>query len=109
LPPELIQGTYEYVWIQGQWKNFRLRVPEGGRMNAVYRGCLPSRREPGVLGLDPFLLREAVREGARVRFERVLGLDRDPGGRPVLLIQGPDGASSTEAADFVAVAGGINH
>ena len=27
VPDEIVQGRFDYVWIQGQWKNFRLRVP----------------------------------------------------------------------------------
>ena len=32
VPDEIVQGRFDYVWIQGQWKNFRLRVPKDMRM-----------------------------------------------------------------------------
>jgi len=32
VPDEIIQGHFDYVWIHGQWKNFRLRVPKDMRM-----------------------------------------------------------------------------
>lgn len=28
VPEDVIRGQIDYVWIHGQWKNFRLRVPE---------------------------------------------------------------------------------
>ena len=42
VPDEIVQGRFDYVWIQGQWKNFRLRVPKDMRMYSVFRGSLPS-------------------------------------------------------------------
>ena len=28
IPEEIVQGRIDYVWIHGQWKNLRLRVPK---------------------------------------------------------------------------------
>ena len=61
VPEEVIQGRIDYVWIQGQWKNFRLRVPKGMQMYSVFRGSLPSRRSGAPGGFDAFLLGEAVK------------------------------------------------
>ena len=68
VPDEIIQGRFDYVWIQGQWKNFRLRVPKDMRMYSVFRGSLPSRRSGRPAGFDGFLLGEAVKEGARILY-----------------------------------------
>jgi flavin-dependent dehydrogenase len=108
LPPGIDQGSFDYVWIQGQWKNFRLRVPPGMKLNAVYRGSLPSRRDPHPTGFDAFLLGEALREGAQLRFGRVLDLDRGADGRPVLTVLDPDRAQVPLEADFAVLAMGIN-
>src|ERR1017187_6068033 len=64
VPDEIVQGRFDYVWIQGQWKNFRLRVPKDMRMYSVFRGSLPGRRSGRPAGFDGFLLGEAVKEGA---------------------------------------------
>ena len=66
VPEEIIQGRIDNVWIQGQWKNFRLRVPNDMRMYSVFRGSLPGRRSGRPAGFDGFLLGAAVREGARI-------------------------------------------
>ena len=47
VPGEIIQGRIDHIWIQGQWKNFRLRVPDGMEMYSVFRGSLPGRRGGG--------------------------------------------------------------
>src|SRR5208283_4657723 len=71
VPDEIVQGRFDYVWIQGQWKNFRLRVPKDMRMYSVFRGSLPGRRIGSLAGFDGFLLGEAVKEGAQVLYGRV--------------------------------------
>jgi len=48
VPDEIVQGRFDHVWIQGQWKNFRLRVPKNKQMYAVFRGSLPGRRSSGL-------------------------------------------------------------
>ena len=67
VPEEMIQESINYVWIQGQWKNFRLRVPKEVKMYSVFRGSLP-RREGRPGGFDGFLLRETVKKGARILY-----------------------------------------
>src|ERR1019366_1175715 len=42
VPDEIIQGRFDYVWIQGQWKNFRLRVPKDMQMYSVFSGACTS-------------------------------------------------------------------
>ncbi len=56
LPGEIIQKKIDYIWLHGQWKNFRFRVPRGDEMFSVFRGSLPSGRGAGARGLDGFLL-----------------------------------------------------
>src|ERR1035437_492123 len=67
VPEEVIQGRIDYVWIHGQWKNLRLRVPKDKQMYSVFRGSLPGRRTGRPAGFDGFLLGEAVKEGARIQ------------------------------------------
>src|SRR6266496_2886 len=64
VPKDVIQEEIDSVWIQGEWKNFPLRVPAGMRMYSVFRGSLPARRTGIAGGFDAFLLGEAVKDGA---------------------------------------------
>jgi len=108
VPEDLIQERIEHVWIQGQWKNFRLRVPGNQRMYTVYRGSLPGRRRGNHAGFDGFLLDEAVKEGARVLYGNVHGITCDISGRPILKIQPKSGEELRLEAGFVSIACGIN-
>jgi flavin-dependent dehydrogenase len=108
VPEEVIQGRIDHVWIQGEWKNFRLRVPKGMQMYSVFRGSLPSRRsgEPG--GFDAFLLGEAVRQGARILQGRVEAIAYAASGMPRLTLRTKSGEGLSLEAGFVAIASGIN-
>ena len=108
VPDEIIQGRIDHVWIQGQWKNFRLRVPEGMAMYSVFRGSLPGRRGGGAPGFDAFLLGQAVREGARVVHGEVQSLSYASSGLPCLSLRTDAGELTSLEADFVAIASGIN-
>ncbi len=50
VPEEIVQERIDYVWIQGQWKNFRLRVPNHQRMYSVYRARCPAGGMAGLRG-----------------------------------------------------------
>jgi flavin-dependent dehydrogenase len=108
LPDEIIQGRLDYVWIQGQWKNFRLRVPKDMQMYSVFRGSLPSRRigRPG--GFDGFLLGEAVKEGARILYGEVEAIAYAATGMPNLTVRTQSGERVSLEASFVTIATGIN-
>jgi flavin-dependent dehydrogenase len=108
VPEEIIQGRIDYVWIQGQWKNFRLRVPKDMHMYSVFRGSLPSRRSGPVAGFDAFLLGEAVKEGARILYGQVDAMDYAASGMPRLTVSTPAGERAVLDAAFVAIATGIN-
>jgi flavin-dependent dehydrogenase len=108
VPNEIIQGRIDHIWIQGQWKNFRLRVPDGMEMYSVFRGSLPGRRGGGAPGFDAFLLSQAVKEGARITHGEVQSLEYSASGLPRMSLAGTAGEKSTLEADFVAVAAGIN-
>jgi flavin-dependent dehydrogenase len=108
IPEEIVQERIEYVWIQGQWKNFRLRVPNHQRMYSVYRGSLPGRRNGRPTGFDGFLLGEAMKEGARLEFGDVQGISYDASGMPVLALKAPSGENVSLDASFVVIATGIN-
>ena len=108
IPEEIIQGRIDYVWIQGQWKNFRLRVPKDMRMYSVFRGSLPGRRSGRPAGFDGFLLGAAVKEGARILYGEVQAVSYTPSGLPSLTVSVPAGAKVSVDASFVTVATGIN-
>ena len=108
LPRELIQEDFTHIWIHGLWKNFPLRVPPGRRMTAVFRGSLPGDRADGRLGFDHFLLKSAMEEGAELMTGEVLGIRYLPSGKPLLTVKTPHGDPEEIAADFVAMAMGIN-
>jgi len=108
VPDEIIQERIDYVWIQGQWKNFRLRVPKDMQMYSVFRGSLPGRRAGRPAGFDGFLLGEAVKEGARVLYGEALAIAYAPSGMPTLTIGTPSGEKVSLDADFVSIASGIN-
>ena len=108
VPEEIIQGHIDYVWIQGQWKNFRLRVPKDMHMYSVFRGSLPSRRSGSVAGFDAFLLGEAVKEGARIFDGQVEAMAYAASGMPRLTVRTPSGERVLLDAAFVAIAIGIN-
>ena len=108
VPDEIIQGRIDYVWIQGEWKNFRLRVPKDMKMYAVFRGSLPGRRMGRPAGFDGFLLGEAVKEGARILYGDVQAIAYAPSGMPNLTVRAPSGKKASLDAAFVSIATGIN-
>jgi hypothetical protein len=108
VPDEIVQGRFDYVWIQGQWKNFRLRVPKDMRMYSVFRGSLPGRRSGSPAGFDGFLLGEAVKEGARILCGRVESMAYGASGLPRLTVETESGESAPLDASFVTIATGIN-
>ncbi len=108
VPEEIIQGRIDHVWIKGQWKNFRLRVPRGMRMYSVFRGSLPSRRSGRPAGFDGFLLGEAIKKGARILYGKVEAIDYAASGMPRLTVRTQSGERISLEAGFVTIATGIN-
>jgi len=108
VPAEIVQGRFDYVWIQGQWKNFRLRVPKDMRMYSVFRGSLPGRRSGSPAGFDGFLLGEAVKEGAHTLYGTVEAMAYGASGLPRLKVRTESGERVPLDASFVTIATGIN-
>jgi flavin-dependent dehydrogenase len=108
VPDEIIQGRIDYVWIQGQWKNFRLRVPKHMQMYSVFRGSLPGRRSGRAAGFDAFLLGEAVKAGARILYSNVQAIAYTASGMPSLMVRTQSGERVSLNASFVTIATGIN-
>ncbi len=108
VPDEIVQGRFDYVWIHGQWKNFRLRVPKDKQMYAVFRGSLPSKRSGRPGGFDGFLLGEAVKEGARILYGEVEAIAYTATGMPSLTMRAQSGERVSLDASFVTIATGIN-
>jgi len=108
VPDEIVQGHFDHVWIQGQWKNFRLRVPKDKPMYSVFRGSLPSKRSGGLGGFDGFLLGEAVKEGARMLYGEVDAIAYTAAGMPSVTVRTQSGERVSLDASFVTIAIGIN-
>ena len=108
VPEEIVQGRIDYVWIQGQWKNFRLRVPHDMRMYSVFRGSLPGRRSGRPTGFDGFLLGAASKEGARILYGEVQAVSYNSSGIPSLTVREQSGAKVSFDSSFVTFATGIN-
>ncbi len=108
IPDEIIQERIDYVWIHGQWKNFRIRVPKDQRMYSVFRGSLPGRRVGNTWGFDDFLRGEAVKEGARVLHGEVQSISCAASGIPSLTVKKSSEESILLDAGFVVIATGIN-
>jgi hypothetical protein len=108
LPEGIIEGQIDYVWVHGQWKNFRLKVPSDMAMYSAFRGSLPTGRSNGTAGLDDFLLGKAISEGARLMRGKVESIAYGPSGTAVLTVDSPGAGSVSLDASFVAIATGIN-
>ncbi len=108
VPEDIIQGRVDYVWIHGQWKNLRLRVPNDQQMYSVFRGSLPGRRVGRPAGFDGFLLGEAVKHGARIQYGEVQRIAYGASGMPVLTLKASSGEKVSLDAGFVTIATGIN-
>ena len=108
VPEEIIQERIDYVWIHGQWKNLRLRVPSDKQMYSVFRGSLPGRRTGRPAGFDGFLLGEAVKEGAHIQYGEVQAIAYGASGKPELTVKALSGETVSIEASFVSIATGIN-
>jgi flavin-dependent dehydrogenase len=108
LPGGIIEGRIDYVWVHGQWKNFRLKVPSDMAMYSVFRGSLPTGRSNGTAGLDDFLLSRAIAEGARLMRGKVQSIAYGPSGTAVLKVHSPATGLVSLDSSFVAIATGIN-
>jgi flavin-dependent dehydrogenase len=108
IPAETIKGNIERIWIHGQWKNIPIKVPDQMSMVSVFRGTLPPPPDDGERGLDSFLLRKAVEEGAEVIQGDAREISYSDSSAPVLKIKLASGKEMSIPADFVAIASGIN-
>ncbi len=108
LPKEVICEKFTHIWIHGLWKNFPLRVPPGQEVLSVFRGTLPPKREGKTLGLDAFLLKKAVEEGADIITGEAQTIEYTRKKKPLLRIKSPLGDVFTIESDFACICTGIN-
>ena len=108
LPREVICEKFTHIWIHGLWKNFPLRVPPGQEILSVFRGTLPPKREGMTLGLDAFLLKKAVEEGADIITGEAQSIEYTQKKKPLLRIKSPLGDVFTIESDFACICTGIN-
>lgn len=108
LPREVICEKFTHIWIHGLWKNFPLRVPPGQEILSVFRGTLPPKREGMTQGLDAFLLKKAVEEGADIITGEAQTIEYTREKKPLLRIKSPLGDVFTIESDFACICTGIN-
>ncbi len=108
LPSEVICEKFIHIWIHGLWKNFPFKVPAGQAIFSVFRGTLPSNREGGAQGLDAFLLKKAVEQGADIITGEAQTIQYGPGNKPLVTIKPPLGDVFTIESDFACICTGIN-
>ncbi len=107
LPHDVICEKFTHIWIHGLWKNFPLRVPAGQGIFSVFRGTLPHNREGMIRGLDIFLLKKAVEQGATIMTGDVQRIHYTPELKPCLTIRSALGDVSTMESDFTCICTGI--
>jgi 2-polyprenyl-6-methoxyphenol hydroxylase-like FAD-dependent oxidoreductase len=107
LPAAVIQNEIQRITVQSYWKNIEFRIPPGRRMLAVYRGSLPAHRHDGCQNLDGFLLAQALREGSLLYEAEATDLTR-LGPAKIRVGYRDSLGEQALAADFVAVAAGVN-
>lgn len=108
LPPEIIRGEINRIWIQGRWKNIPIKVPEQMKMYSVFRGSLPFKLKDRQRGLDAILLEEAIKEGAQYVQGEATEIISSDSGIPVLKLKKASGEEISLPASFIAVATGVN-
>jgi flavin-dependent dehydrogenase len=108
IPPAIIRGNINRIWIHGMWKNIPIKVPNQMRMFSVYRGSLPSDSKNRQLGLDAFLLGQAVENGARIFHGEAQEIVYTNSHSPLVKINVESGDVVSMPASFVAVAVGVN-
>lgn len=108
IPPEIIRGEINRIWIHGMWKNIPVKVPNQMKMYSVFRGSLPSKIREKQRGLDAVLLGKAIGEGAKYLQGEVTEIDYAGSGMPALTIKLDSGEAVSMPASFVAVAAGVN-
>ena len=110
LPEDIIAGAIRSLTIHGHWKNIELRVPDGKKMYAVFRGSRPTGRANKYRNFDSFLLERAREAGAKVIFGEVYDLEYSEDGKPVVLYhpvpEPGDGRPFPEASGGQAAGGG---
>jgi flavin-dependent dehydrogenase len=116
LPDEIIAGRILSLTIHSDWKNIELRVPEGKKMYAVFRGSRPKGRDNKGSNFDAFLLEKAREAGAQIVSGEVYELRYSREGKPILRYNTQrtaenigEGKGQAIEADFVVLAGGVNH
>lgn len=107
LPPQVIQGRFSSIIVEGYWKNIELEIPSGREMFSVYRGSCPARGANHHDSFDAFLLEEARKAGAELVGGEAEQAQRAKGDRLALRYRSR-GAVTIESVDFLVVAVGMN-
>ncbi len=112
LPDEIVEGRAAAVTVHGDWKSIELPIPEGRDMLSVFRGSRPAQRPGRYANFDSYLLNRAIDAGARVITANVRDVRYASSGRPLVSYPVTTHAGSrdeTIEAEFVVLAGGVNH
>ena len=108
VPPEIVRGEINRIWIQGMWKNIPLKVPKQMKMYSVFRGSLPFKLKDQKAGLDAVLLGRAVEEGAKYVQGEAMEIISADSNLAALNVKLASGNTVSLPAAFVAVATGVN-
>ncbi|MFZ7112461.1 MAG: NAD(P)/FAD-dependent oxidoreductase [Desulfatiglandales bacterium] len=103
-----IQREIDRVWIHGMWKNIPLKVPKKTTIHSVLRAALPAKIKYEEGGVNAFLLRKAIQEGAQVLTGEVLKIESPGSGMLYLASILVSGKVLSIPASFVTVATGVN-
>jgi len=107
LPPQVIQGRFSSIIVEGYWKNIELEIPPGRDMCSVYRGSCPARGTNHHASFDAFLLEEARKAGAELLGGEAEQVQRAGAGKLALRYRSR-GAVRIESVDFLVFAVGVN-
>ncbi len=108
LPETVLCKSFTHIWIHGLWKNFPLKIPHGTHMLSVFRGNLPSQRDPNIQGFDAFILEKAIEGGAQFLSGEAIDIRYNTQNKPCLTFMQDSHTSVMLDADFILISTGIN-
>ena len=112
LPDRIIQNKVASLIVQGHWKNIELRVPDQRKMYSVFRGTRLQGENNKHTNFDSYLLARAVELGVNVVTAEVYDIKYSSNNKPVVsyrLENDTNNQDESKEADFVVLAGGVNH
>ncbi len=107
LPPQVVQGRFTSIIVEGYWKNIELEIPPGREMCSVYRGSCPAGSGNHHESFDAFLLEAARNAGAELVAGEAEEAHRAGAGKLTVRYRSL-GVITEETVDFLVFAVGVN-